>query len=77
MTQTAIMSDANDKRALGAVAAKMRQRLADREHDLLYQIFPDAGHRLIAERQERNGRAVLAQDAIKLLFPSGCFRTQA
>jgi len=39
MAQTAIMSDAKDKRALGAVAAKMRQRLPDRERDLLYQLF--------------------------------------
>jgi hypothetical protein len=53
--------------------ALFSSRLPDRQRDLLYQFFPDAGYRLITERQPRDGRPILAENAGELFFQSLVF----
>ena len=83
MGKTAIVSDAVHECPLRAVASKMSQCLPDCQRDLLYQFFPDAGHRLITERQPRDGRAILTENASELFFQSlavfahGCDQSSA
>jgi len=54
--------------SLRALAAKLSQCLPDRQRNLLYLLFSHARHRLIAERQPRDGRTVLTENAIELCF---------
>src|SRR5271167_4891708 len=70
MAKPAIVSNAVHECPLRALASKMSQRLPDRQRDLLYQFFPDAGHSLITERQPRDGRPILTENAIELFFQS-------
>jgi hypothetical protein len=62
------MSDPENKRALRTLAAKPSQRLPDRQRDLLHQLFSNAGYRLIAVRQSRNGGPVVTEDPVELLI---------
>jgi hypothetical protein len=66
MGKAAIMSDAVHECPFRAVAAKMSQGLPDCQRDLLYQFFPDAGDGLITERQPRDGRSILGENASEL-----------
>jgi hypothetical protein len=46
----------------------MSQCLPDRQRDLLYQFFPHAGYGLVTERQPRDGRSILTENASELCF---------
>src|SRR5580704_7255663 len=70
MGKPAIVSDAVHECPLRAVAAKMSQCLPDCQRDLLNQFFPDAGDRLVTERQPRDGRPMLTENASELFFQS-------
>src|ERR1700722_1228476 len=68
VAEPAIVSNAIHKSSLRALASKMRQPLPDSQGDVLDQFFSHARHRLIAERQPRDGRTVLTENTIKLCF---------
>src|SRR5580700_3119574 len=68
MRQPSVVCDSKNERSLRTLTAKVRQCLPDRERDLLCQFFPDAGHSLVAIGQARDGRAMLAEDPLELLF---------
>lgn len=63
MSETAVVSDAVDKSALGALSPKMRQRLPDGQRDLLGKVLADARQPLVAKGETRQGRPILAHDA--------------
>src|SRR5580658_739094 len=68
VAKAAIVSNAVDEGPLRAVASEMSQGLPDCQSDLLYQFFPDAGHRLITERQPCYGRPILTENVSELCF---------
>src|ERR1700733_9209561 len=68
MAKAAIVSNAIHESSLRALTAKMSQRLPDGQRNVLHQLFSHARHRLIAERQPRDGRTVLTENAIELRF---------
>jgi hypothetical protein len=68
--KAAIVSDAVHERPLRAVAAKLSQGLPDCQGYFLYEFFPDAGYRLIAERQPRDCRPVFSENVSELCFQS-------
>src|ERR1700684_553675 len=68
LAKPAIMSNAIHESSFRAIAAKMSQGLPDRQRDVLHELFSYARHRLVTERQSRDGRTVLTENAIELRF---------
>src|SRR5712692_7329377 len=68
MADATVVGDSVNKSPLRALAAKMGERLPDGQRDLLEQLFPPAGHGLIAGGKARQSRSVLTHDIVEMLF---------
>jgi cation transport regulator ChaB len=68
MAQSTVMRYSENERALGTLASKVRQRLPDCQRNILYQLFASARHQLVARSKARNNRAVVRDNAVKLLL---------
>lgn len=70
VAQSLIVRNAIDKGSFRALAAKARKRPPDGECDFLKQILAQGDDRLITGSQTRQGRAIFAQDAVKVIVLS-------
>lgn len=75
VTQSLIVRNAVDKRALRTLTTKARQRPPDRQRNLLEQVLSLSDNRLITGSQTRQRGAIFAQNTVEVLvLCRGCLR---
>ena len=68
MAETTIVRNAEDERALGTLPTEVRQRLPDRQRDIPGEVFPATRYEFVPGGESRDGRTMLAHNAVELLL---------